>query len=307
MSAAIRSVSVITPVYRNEDMLVALAGRVAAALADRPWRLRFVVDASPDASLAVALRLAATDTRVGVTVLPANVGPHRALAAGLAVEEGATTWVCLDADLQDPPEAVPELLDRLAEGDVAAVFAGRVGRYEGRGRQVTGRLHRMALSRLCDVPPDAGAYVALGPAARDAVVRLGAPSIVAAIGTTGLPVASVPVARALRPSGRSAWRSSARLRQSVETLAWAARERLARADAGARSPHDHRRLGATDQQLRRAGAVGGHGPDVDAGARGLAVGDAVHDATVVEPRHLVVDATGLGQGPVGQGGDVEHA
>ena len=224
VTTAGRRVSVVTPVYRNQDTLAVLVDRLAGALADWCWRIRFVVDASPDASLAVTLGLAAADERIGVTALAANVGPHRALAAGLAAEEGASAWVCLDADLQDPPEAVPALLDRLARGDVGAVFAGRHGRYEGWGRHVTGRLHRMALSRVCDVPADAGAYVALGPAARDAVVRLRAPSIVAAVGVTGLPVASVPVARARRPSGRSAWGSSARLRQSVETLAWAARE-----------------------------------------------------------------------------------
>jgi len=219
-------IAVVTPVYGNESTLEPLTRRLAAALDDAglPWTLRFVVDASPDDSLSVASRLAAPDRRLAVTALVRHAGQNRALLAGLAAEGRADVWVCLDADLQDPPEAVPALLDRLARGDVGAVFAGRHGRYEGWGRHVTGRLHRMALSRVCDVPADAGAYVALGPAARDAVVRLRAPSIVAAVGVTGLPVASIPVARARRPSGRSAWGSSARLRQSVETLAWAARE-----------------------------------------------------------------------------------
>jgi undecaprenyl-phosphate 4-deoxy-4-formamido-L-arabinose transferase len=156
------------------------------------------------------------------------VGQHRALTRGLADEpsdSAASSWVCLDADLQDPPEAVPTLLDRLAAGDVGAVFAGRRGCYQGWVRSATGRLHRRVLGRIGGLPPDAGAFVALGPVAREAVVALRSPSIVAAVGASGVPVASVPVVRSTRPSGRSAWTAPARLAQSGRTLAWAIRAR----------------------------------------------------------------------------------
>ena len=221
-------VSVVTPVYKNAPTLPALAERVGVALAGREWRLRFVVDASPDESLEVAREIAAGDRRIAVTALASNVGQHRALARGLADEHGAGAWVCLDADLQDPPESIPLLLDALAASLVDAVFAGRRGVYEGPGRRLTAQLHRRALSRITGLPRDAGAFVALAPRARSAVLRLDGPSIVAAIGVAGLAVASVPVERAPRPSGSSAWTSSARLRQSGRTLAWAVGARLAR-------------------------------------------------------------------------------
>ena len=216
------TVALIVPVHGNAPTLATLVARLASALAGRDWRLRFVDDASTDASLGVARRLAAAAPNVSVTALAANVGQHRALLRGLADEPGAGAWVCLDADLQDPPEAVPGLLDRLAPGDVGAVFAGRRGDYERTGRLLTGRLHRAALSRLTGLPPDAGAFVALGRTVRDALVRLQPPSIVAGIGASGEPVASVPVTRSLRPAGGSAWTSTARLTQSARTLAWAA-------------------------------------------------------------------------------------
>ena len=127
-------VAVVTPVYGNQDTLEELVGRLDAALAGRRWRLRFVVDGSPDGSLAVARALAAGDDRLAVTDLRENVGQHRALTRGLAEEASAHSWVCLDADLQDPPEAVPVLLDRLAAGDVGAVFAGRRGQLRGSGQ-----------------------------------------------------------------------------------------------------------------------------------------------------------------------------
>jgi len=195
---------------------------MGAALEGRAWRLRLVDDASPDASLAVARRLAAASPHIGVTALATNGGQHRALLRGLADEDGAGAWVCLDADLQDPPEAVPALLDRLAAGDVGAVFAGRRGAYQPATRLLTGRLHRAVLARLTGLPSDAGAFVALGPQARHALLRLWPPSIVAGIGAAGVPVVSVPVARSTRPTGASAWTPAARLAQSARTLAWAA-------------------------------------------------------------------------------------
>jgi glycosyltransferase involved in cell wall biosynthesis len=219
------TVAVVVPVYGNQATLPVLAQRIADALGERPWRLRLVIDASPDDSLAVARALAAADPRIAVTELATNVGQHRALARGLAAEPDAEAWACLDADLQDPPEALPLLLDRLGRGDVAVVFAGRRGGYESAARLATGRLHRKALARITGLPADAGAFLVLSSSGRDAVLALGGPSIVAAIGIAGVPTASVPVDRDRRPSGRSGWSSTARLSQSVRTLLWAAGRR----------------------------------------------------------------------------------
>ena len=215
-------VAVVVPVYGNAATLRPLVARLAAALAGRDWRLRFVVDASPDDSLRVAADLAAADPRIAVTGLAVNVGQHRALATGLAAED-ADAWVCLDADLQDPPEAVPLLLDRLARGDAGAVFAGRRGRYESPGRRLTGEVHRRLAARLTGLPPDAGAFLAMRPAVRAAVLSARAPSVVLAVATAGSPVASVPVERDQRPVGSSAWTGRARLTQSARSLTWAVR------------------------------------------------------------------------------------
>jgi glycosyltransferase involved in cell wall biosynthesis len=225
------NVAAVVPVYANAPTLPELAARLAVALGDHQWRLRLVVDASPDTSLAVAERLASAHPRVSVTSLTTNVGQHRALARGLAAEGRADAWVCLDADLQDPPEAVPVLLERLARGDVGAVFAGRRGAYESPGRLLTGALHRAVLARLAGLPPDAGAFVAMNRLARDAVVALAAPSVVVAIGASGVRTVAVPVERAVRPSGRSAWTARARLGQSARSLVWAASHRCTRTSA----------------------------------------------------------------------------
>lgn len=222
-------IAAVVPVYLNEATLRPLAQRLAEALDGRDWRLRLVVDASPDGSAVVAAALAAREGRIAVTVLPENVGQHAAIAHGLAAEPDADVWVCLDADLQDPPEALPLLLDRLAAGDVAAVFAGRRGRYESVARTVTGAVHRRLAARLTGLPVDAGAFLAMDREVRGAVVTAvrdeGAPSVVLAVARAGRPVVSVPVARHLRPEGRSAWTGRTRLRQSLRSLLWALRAR----------------------------------------------------------------------------------
>ena len=224
----IGSVAVVVPVYRNAATLPALAARLGAALSGIAWRLRLVVDACPEGSGAVADALAAADPRIRVSHLPCNAGQHRAIVHGLAAEGDADAWVCMDADLQDPPEAVRLLLSTLDEGRVAGVFAGRRGAYESLGRRVTGTLHRRVLTALTGLPADAGAFFAMDRPLRDAVVagllKRGAPSVVVAAGTSGLPLASVPVRRDVRTEGRSAWTSRARLRQSAGTLWWAVRQ-----------------------------------------------------------------------------------
>ena len=215
------TVAVVVPVFGNAATLEALRDRLAVALTDRPWRLRLVVDACPHGSAAAAEVLAGP--RVAVTQLQVNGGQHAALVRGLREEAEAAAWVFLDADLQDPPEAVPGLLDAL--GPAAAVFAGRRGSYESPARLLTGALHRRVLSRLTGLPPDAGAFLALDARARAAVLRAGAPSVVAAIGASRLPVTSVPVLRSPRAEGQSAWTTGARVRQSTRTLAWTVRQR----------------------------------------------------------------------------------
>ena len=241
------AVVVVVPVHRNAATLPTLVARLHATLDGRPdrWAVRLVVDACPEGSGPVATALASADPHVRVSLLSRNVGQHRALAQGLTAEPDATAWVCMDADLQDPPEAVPELLTRLHQGDVSGVFAGRRGAYETRGRRVTGTAHRWVLAALTGLPPDAGAFLAMDRRARDAVVtamsELAAPSVVAAVGAARLPLASTPVERAERGQGTSSWTSRARLRQSLRTLAWAARRGDPRRPAAQAMPAPERR------------------------------------------------------------------
>ena len=217
MSAGVL-VSVVVPVYRNEATLRELHRRLALALEPETFELVFVDDASPDGSRAELRQMAAADPRVVLVELDRNGGQQRALLRGLREARGE--WaVTLDADLQDPPEAIPLLL--AARGGADVVFAARRGRYESRGRMLTSRAYKRVLHAVGGVPADAGSFVALNRGAIERVLELDGPSLPALIGAAGVRVASVPVVRAPRPDGRSAYSAGARVRVAARTLRWA--------------------------------------------------------------------------------------
>ena len=216
------AISVVLPVYRNATTLDELYARLRTVLEAQalPFELLFVDDACPENSLTVLERLAHADPRVGVIAHQTNGGQHRAIMTGLRHARGDLVAV-MDADLQDPPEALPLLIEGIRSGP-AAVFAGRRGRHERGARQITSHLFKGVLHLLTGVPADAGSYVVMS---RQMVTRLlgfGEPNpyLLGMIGGTRLPLVVVPVARAERPRGTSAYSTRARLR-----LAWRALSR----------------------------------------------------------------------------------
>jgi glycosyltransferase involved in cell wall biosynthesis len=215
-------ISIIVPVYGNAGTLVELHRRLCLVmeLTQCAFEVIFVNDAGPDDSLAILERLTRRDRRVCAIALEYNVGQHMAVLVGLAYARGA--WcVVMDADLQDPPEAVPRLLLKAAEG-FCAVFAGRRGRYESTGRLITSRLFKMMLHVLCGVPVDAGIFLAMDSSVRRCLLTMGGPypSIVAMVGCTALPMASVPVVRDARPIGRTSYNSLGRIKSGLHAIAW---------------------------------------------------------------------------------------
>src|SRR5690606_11462524 len=79
------------------------------------WEVIFVDDGSRDRSLPMLRELAARDGRYKVVALARNFGHQIAITAGLDVADGQAV-VVMDADLQDPPEVVAEMLARHREG-----------------------------------------------------------------------------------------------------------------------------------------------------------------------------------------------
>lgn len=108
-------VSVVVPLYNEEETLPELYRRLCAVLDDRPFELVLVDDGSCDRTPSMLRELADSDARVRVLVLSRNFGHQAALTAGLEHARGDAV-VSLDGDLQDPPEVIPRMLAEWEEG-----------------------------------------------------------------------------------------------------------------------------------------------------------------------------------------------
>ncbi len=122
------TLSVVVPAFNEEEVLPALHARlsaVMAALGER-WELVLVNDGSRDRTLAVMQSLRQADPHVAVLNLSRNFGKEIATTAGLDHARGEAV-VVIDADLQDPPELIPELV-RLWRQGFDTVYAQRRAR-----------------------------------------------------------------------------------------------------------------------------------------------------------------------------------
>src|SRR6059058_4024147 len=111
-------ISVVVPIFNEEENLPELRRRVAVALDSIPgesWELVLVNDGSRDASIQIMRRMNAEDPRVKVVNLSRNFGHQPAVTAGIHHARGDCV-VLIDGDLQDPPEVIPEMVKKWREG-----------------------------------------------------------------------------------------------------------------------------------------------------------------------------------------------
>lgn len=154
MAASTPLVTLVIPVFNEEEVLPELLSRLRALSAAEPqvrWRFVFVNDGSRDRSLDVLRTAAASDERIEVIELSRNFGHQAALAAGLAEAAGADAVITLDADLQDPPELIPELLQAWRAG-AEVVLAVRRSRQETGLRRIGFDLFHRVFRQLSDFP-----------------------------------------------------------------------------------------------------------------------------------------------------------
>lgn len=212
--------SVVVPVYNNAATLERVYERVRDALVAEgmAFELLFVDDCGPDDSLRVAHELADRYSEVSLIALRHNVGQHAAVLNGLRFAHGECC-VVMDADLQDPPEALP-LLWHARREDYGAIFAGRRGRYQGVSRMLTSRVYKYVLHRLIGIPKDAGIFVLMERRVVDALLRMPVrtPWINVMIGLNDTPSLSIPVERVIRGEGRSAYNTWGRFYSAFRGL-----------------------------------------------------------------------------------------
>lgn len=166
--------SVVVPVYNEEESLAELWRRLDGSLpASEPRELIFVDDGSVDASWPTLCELALRDSTVRLIRLSRNFGHQAALTCGLDAARGDAV-VVVDADLQDPPELIPELVARWRDGyDVVyAVRTERAG--ETRFKLFTSRLFYTLVRRIAgeSIPANAGDFRLMSRRVVDALAAM---------------------------------------------------------------------------------------------------------------------------------------
>jgi glycosyltransferase involved in cell wall biosynthesis len=173
MDRTLRLLSVVAPLFEEDALAEAFYARVCGALEGLPFELILVDDGSSDRTPELLAALAARDARVRVIQLSRNFGHQTALTAGLDHARGDAV-VMLDADLQDPPELIPAMLDHWRRGTdvVYAVRRRRDG--ETRFKLATARWFYRLFSTVGDVrlEPDSGDFRLLDRAPLDALLSM---------------------------------------------------------------------------------------------------------------------------------------
>ena len=147
---ALQLLSVVAPMLNEEQIAEEFYARVCGALGELPFELIVVDDGSTDATPAILDRLASNDPRLRVVTLSRSFGHQTAITAGLDHARGEAV-VMMDADLQDPPEVIPSLLERWRQGSdiVYAVRQTRAG--ESAFKLTTARWFYRLMSKLSNI------------------------------------------------------------------------------------------------------------------------------------------------------------
>ena len=149
-----KKISIIIPEYNEKEAIPILYERlsyVIKSIAEYDFEILFINDGSTDDSLEVIKILRKKDNRVNYINLSRNYGKEIAMMAGIDYATGDAV-IFLDADLQDPPEVIPELIKYWKEGydDVYARRKSRKG--ETFFKKFTSKMYYRILQRLTNVP-----------------------------------------------------------------------------------------------------------------------------------------------------------
>ena len=176
MPATVPLITIVVPIFNEEAVLPELFVRLSALFAAQPavsWSVVLVDDGSRDRSASLIRAQAAADPRFQLIELSRNFGFQSAISAGLAHAAEADAVVTMDADLQDPPEVIPALVEAWRAG-AEVVRATRRSRRETGLRRLGFELFHACYGRLTDYPiePNTGTFGLLGRPAVEAFNRL---------------------------------------------------------------------------------------------------------------------------------------
>jgi putative glycosyltransferase len=149
--------SVVTTLYHSAAFIEEFCRRAseAAAKITADFEIILVNDGSPDDSLEIAIAMVERDARVRVIDLSRNFGHHRAMMTGLGHARGELVFL-LDADLEQPPESLPEFAAEMQRSGADVVYGVQSKRAGGWSERITGSLyyHLFNLFSATKIPPN---------------------------------------------------------------------------------------------------------------------------------------------------------
>jgi glycosyltransferase involved in cell wall biosynthesis len=165
--------SVVAPVYNEQELVERFVRRACAAVADYTFELVLVNDGSTDDTPALLDRMAAEDPRVRVIHLSRNFGHQAALTAGLEHAVGDVVAM-IDADLQDPPELIPTMVARWEAGSDVVYAVRRAREGETAFKLATASWFYKLFDKLAqvDLEPNSGDFRLLDRRALDALLTM---------------------------------------------------------------------------------------------------------------------------------------
>jgi dolichol-phosphate mannosyltransferase len=167
--------SVVVPCFNEEEVIGTCYVRLTEVLTSvgEPYEIIFVNDGSRDNTARILRDIHARDSHVVVVLLSRNFGQQHALTAGLTLSRGDATFI-IDADLQDPPELIPEMIAIWQQG-YEVVYGVRESREgESRFKLWTAKLFYASIDRLSDIriPRAAGDFRLIGRKALNALLSM---------------------------------------------------------------------------------------------------------------------------------------
>ncbi len=155
-------ITILVPAYNEQEVLYMLYERLNTLISSIPnynFEILFVNDGSKDNTLNIIMELREKDSRVCYVNLSRNYGKETAMLAGLDYSKGDAV-VIIDADLQDPPELIPEMIKYWEEGydDIYAKRRSRKG--ESFLKKFTSKMYYRILQKFTkiDIGKDAGDF-----------------------------------------------------------------------------------------------------------------------------------------------------
>jgi polyisoprenyl-phosphate glycosyltransferase len=165
--------SIVAPVFDEQELVEEFIARACAAAADYHFELVMVNDGSSDATPELLDRIASTDPRVRVIHLSRNFGHQAALTAGLEHAAGDVVAM-IDADLQDPPELIPEMVAQWSQGADVVYAVRRQRDGESAFKLATASWFYRLFDKLAqvDLEPNSGDFRLLDRRALDALLAM---------------------------------------------------------------------------------------------------------------------------------------